>query len=237
MSYVVAGAVFLLSFIVGTGSYLFIPRLKAKAIEVNDGASAAEAAVPATTLAGFFTRDNVKQWVPVVCLSVLCAVLAFLSYNACSDTLKLIRQMAVLLMLAAALIIDSKTHLIPNALVLGVLGVGVLLLPFEFIFARESFVSTLVMNLVGLLGCTALFYVLSRLTKGGIGMGDVKLIAVMGFMIGLMSTLTSILLSLIICTVISIFLLLMKRKNKNDKIPFGPFVFFGYAVALLLFGL
>ncbi len=237
MSYIVAGVVLLLSLIVGTGSYLFIPRIEENTIESDDENKVMVGKTPATKLSVFFAKANWKQWSFVVVLSVIGAILAFLSHNAGNGTFNIIRQITIYLTLMSAFIMDGKTHMIPNVLILGTLGIGILLLPFEYIFAQEKFIATLVMSLVGLFSCVVLFYILARLTKEGIGMGDVKLISTMGFLLGLASTLISVLFSLLICTCVAIFLLFGKKKNKNDKIPFGPFVFFGYILMLLLFNL
>ena len=93
------------------------------------------------------------------------------------------------------------------------------------------------MSVAGFICCVVLFYVLSRLTKEGIGMGDVKLISVVGLLLGLSSTLMSVLFSLILCTLASIVLLFGKKKSRNDRIAFGPFMFFGYILMFILFSL
>ena len=73
------------------------------------------------------------------------------------------------------------------------------------------------------------------MTHNGLGMGDVKLISATAWLLGLTITLFSVLFGLILCALIAIGLMLTKRKNKADLIPFGPFIFGGYVLLLLLF--
>lgn len=165
----------------------------------------------------------------------MCAIATGLSYRSGSSGIGLYRQIVVALVLISAMIIDSKTKIIPNVLILVALGLGVFALIIEFFLYRDVFLESFIMSFVGFLSCEVFFYVLSRLTKDGIGMGDVKLISVMGLLLGVYSTLIAVTLALMLCAVISVVLLLCKKKNKTDRIPFGPFMFFGYMLMFILF--
>lgn len=233
MSLVVAGVVLLLSLTIGVASYISAPFFE----KVNSDSEEDSKTTSAITLSSFFNKNNWKQIAFLSVLSLICSVAAVLSYNSGASVLGLCRQVVVALILLSAMIIDSKTRLIPNVLILCSLGIGALLLLLEFIFVRDTFLISLLMSIAGFICCVVLFYVLSRLTKEGIGMGDVKLISVMGLLLGLSSALMSVLFSLILCTLASIVLLFGKKKNKNDRIAFGPFMFFGYILMFILFSL
>lgn len=234
MSFVIAGVVLLLSLTIGVISYITAPLFEK---ENSDDGKEDGKTTPVITLSIFFSKTNWKQIVFVSCISIICALVAGLSYNSGTNAIDLCRQVVVALVLFAAMIIDSKTRLIPNLLILIALGLGILILVIEFIFCRDVFFGSLIMSIAGFLCCVVLFYVLSRLTKEGIGMGDVKLISVMGLLLGLSTTLMSVLFSLILCTVASVVLLFGKKKNKTDRIPFGPFMFFGYILMFILFSI
>lgn len=237
MSFVVAGVVLILALLCSVVSFLAIPKYEDEATENGNELQVNKNESPATAIANFFSKDNWKQWLFAIGISVICAVIAYFAFNTGIKPLNLCRQMVVALALLSAMIVDRKTHQIPNLLILGVLGIGAILLVAEFFLYRETFLTTLIMSVAGLLICVVLFYVLARLTKEGIGMGDVKLISSMGWMLGLASTLMAVLFALILCTLVAVVLLFGKKKNKNDRIPFGPFVFFGYILMLLLFSL
>ncbi len=237
MGFVVAGVVLLLALLCSVFSFLAIPQCVIETAENGNELQVNKNTSPATAIANFVLKKNWKQCFFTILIALVCAVSAYFSFNTGINPLNLCRQIVIALALLSAMIIDRKTHQIPNLLIFGVLGIGVILLVIEFILFRETFLTTLIMSAAGLLSCVVLFYVLARLTKEGIGMGDVKLISSMGWMLGFASTLMAILCALILCTLVAIVLLFGKKKNKNDRIPFGPFVFFGYILMLLLFSL
>lgn len=66
-----------------------------------------------------------------------------------------------------------------------------------------------------------------------IGGGDLRLGALMGLMLGWQSTLVALFLSYIIGAVVSIVLIIMRRKKVNSQIAFGTFLSIGTFVALM----
>ena len=237
MTFVVAGVVLILALLCSVVSFLAIPKYEDEATENGNELQVNKNASPATSIANFFSKENWKQWFFAIGISVICAVIAYFAFNTGIKPLNLCRQMVFALVLLSAMILDRKTHQIPNLLILSVLGIGAILLVAEFLLYRETFLTTLIMSVAGLLICVVLFYILARLTREGIGMGDVKLISSMGWMLGLASTLVAVLFGLILCTLAACILLFWKRKNKDDRIPFGPFLFFGYILMLLSFSI
>lgn len=233
MHYIVAGAVLLLSLVTALASYALAPKL------MEENASDPEETTEySTALAaknpGFFRSRTWKQWVLMGIASLLCAWAAWSMAAAQTEVLDLIAKTAAILLLLSAMVIDWQTHLIPNALVLAGFAVGAVLLVVEFFVAPQGFVGTLLARILGLICCVVIFYVMARLTKDGIGLGDVKLIGCLGWLLGLASVLFTVLFALLICSVVSIVLLLGKKKDKHYRIPFGPFLFFGYIILLLL---
>lgn len=75
-----------------------------------------------------------------------------------------------------------------------------------------------------------LLLVLAVITRGGIGGGDIKFIAVLGLWLGLESTILTLFLSFVMGGLVSALLLLFKLKTRKDFIPFGPFI----AIAALI---
>ena len=235
MNIVAAGVVFLLALFTGVAAYAAIPRFTYESDE-NDGEGGAhQEPSSAPTLMDVIRERTQSQWLALGVLSWLCAGAAWRLAAAGVALLDLCRHIAVMLSLMAALLIDRKTHKIPNLLVLALLGAGALLLLIEFLGDRAAGFSAHMPGAAGLLCCVVLFYLLARLTKDGIGMGDVKLIAAMGWLLGLATTLFSVLFALLLCSCTAIVLLFRKKKGKDDRIPFGPFLFFGHICMLLLF--
>ena len=75
--------------------------------------------------------------------------------------------------------------------------------------------------------------VLAVVSGGGMGGGDVKFAAALGFWLGWPEILLCLLISFVVGGAISLFLLLAKLRGRKDFIPFGPFIALGAWVALL----
>lgn len=230
MKFIVAGVVLLFAFFVGVFSTVVTPRIDTNDEKVNKATLAAE-------FHTFFVRKNAKQIVLLAVLSLLCSALSFVLLEDSLLTLQFVKFVTVLLVLFSALLIDYKLHIIPNFLVFVLLGVGLVSLGVEFFTNRQQVLYSLIASFSGLAVCLVVFYILARLTKNGMGFGDVKLISAIGFVLGLSHTIALVMFSLIVCCVVAIFLMLTKKKNRNDSLPFAPFMFFGYYLHLLLISL
>lgn len=73
----------------------------------------------------------------------------------------------------------------------------------------------------------------SLATNGGIGGGDIKLVALLGIPLGVSGLMTALVLS---CLSAMIHLSIRKayKKEAAKNIPFAPYLFFGCAAAMLL---
>ena len=233
MNFAVAGIVWLLVFIVGAVSYMALPLYQSEDREKYQ--LAGRIRFLRQQIHTFFQRNNLRFLCTLLVMSSVCAFVLCVVSSAENDILGICKWVCVMLALLSAMIIDRRTHRIPNVIVVALLVCGAMFLAAEFIISDEPAWLALVTSLAGLFGCVVVFYVLSRLTKDGIGMGDVKIIAAMGGILGLMTTFFVVLISLIFCTLTAVALLIVKKKNKSDSIPFGPFLFFGYIVTLLIF--
>lgn len=69
--------------------------------------------------------------------------------------------------------------------------------------------------------------------KEGMGGGDIKLMGVLGLYVGLFNNIQIFILSFFFAAVISITLLVTKRKKGDDYIPFGPFIVLAAYVTML----
>lgn len=129
--------------------------------------------------------------------------------------------------------IDYKHQIIPDGLILLIFIFGIIhkmLLYFvykENIYLFDSFVGFAVAFII--------FLLIAIVSKGAMGGGDIKLIASLGFILGLKRIVLNILLSFIIGAVLSIVLLITGKKGRKDPIPFGPFINISF-MATLLFG-
>jgi prepilin signal peptidase PulO-like enzyme (type II secretory pathway) len=121
-------------------------------------------------------------------------------------------------------IVDVKTLTIPDSLVLAfvLLSIYPILLNYD---VKD--------NLFGLLVLFTVFIVILLVFPGSFGGGDVKLAAAIGLLSGLEQSLVVLEISLVTGAVVGIIYALKTKKGLRTKIPFAPFLAFGFVVSLL----
>ena len=135
--------------------------------------------------------------------------------------------------------VDRKHYIIPNKMIIAGLisGAGLaaaLLLEADMVILSPSFKSLIFGGLLGFLGLLFIYILgLVIFRQEAFGMGDVKLGAVIGLHLGLLGTGAALYLGFMIGGLMSIVLLLSRRKKKNQAIPFGPFLAAGAVFAML----
>ena len=148
--------------------------------------------------------------------------------------LKLLTLVMVILPVAA---IDLRLQKIPNQFMLAALVLRVLLYIPEFIISTTAAFSTLKDNLLGAVIVGAFFLLLFLIFKNSIGMGDIKLFAIMGLYQGLWGAINSVFFSLTVSFVVSVGLLIAGKKGRKDTISFGPSILLGTIIAVGLAGM
>lgn len=134
-------------------------------------------------------------------------------------------------MLLLIMCIDLIEMLIPDHLVLCTIGITVLYHIANYII--KDIKPDILFHFSGALLAGLIFFIILILSKGGIGQGDVTLISAIGFILGPYYVLVNIILSFFLGSIISIFLLLTKMKNRKDPIPFGPFIILAFFITQL----
>ena len=76
----------------------------------------------------------------------------------------------------------------------------------------------------GAMASVAIMLVIYWVSRGGMGLGDVKLAFVLGVWLGLEQSLLCLLLAFILGGVVGVLLLLTGLKTRKDAIPFGPYL-------------
>lgn len=127
---------------------------------------------------------------------------------------------------------DRREHRIPNRrlLLLGI--IRLVLLAGEIIFWPVLW-KEFCIHAFG--GATASFFLMILaffLSREKIGLGDVKLLTVMGFYLGFSLTYVVLLLALILAAVWGLWNVWKKRVKMKDFVPFAPFLLMGLTVAL-----
>lgn len=173
--------------------------------------------------------------ISVLSVGVICFCAQILNWGGNGlDSIGFIKILITAEILMSAAVSDFFIKKIPNFLPLTFLASGVIILIFEYFFMRESFFLLLGSSLIGLVVGFIILLLMSIITKGGIGMGDVKLISTMGFLTGIAASFYTFVLASFLCLAVTIVLLITKVKKMKDELPFGPFIFIGYIFVVIL---
>jgi leader peptidase (prepilin peptidase) / N-methyltransferase len=124
--------------------------------------------------------------------------------------------------------IDLEHHLLPNRITLPGIVLG-----FVFsAFTEPGWMDSLIGILVGgglLFGVAELYYRVRH--EEGLGMGDVKMLAMIGAFVGWKLTLVTLMMASLSGTVIGLFLIVTGRGGMKYALPFGTFLALGAAAA------
>ncbi len=187
--------------------------------------------------AGGTRHKSLRSAEPII-VAVCCAAAACLCgvrvYQTADSVLSIIKMLLGFCVLECAAYADYKLTRIPNAHVLALLAGRALILIPELIFTYEGVWQRLISSVAGGFLCLLLLLIVSRVSHGGIGFGDVKLFAGLGFLCGFYAAIYTLVFSCFLCAVVSVGFLIAKKKGMKDSMPMGPFVLFGYAAVLLL---
>ncbi|MRI33703.1 prepilin peptidase [Endozoicomonas sp. OPT23] len=118
--------------------------------------------------------------------------------------------------------IDYDTKLLPDSLTLPLLWIGLLANSFELFTSLQDAVYGAI---AGYMFLWTIFWLFKLLTgKDGMGYGDFKLLAAMGAWMGWQALPIVILLSSVVGIVFFVVLMLFKKLQRTDPIPFGPYL-------------
>jgi leader peptidase (prepilin peptidase)/N-methyltransferase len=135
--------------------------------------------------------------------------------------------------LIAITFIDLEHMIIPDSITFPGIATGIAL---SFFLPNTTFLDSLIGTVVGggsLLLVAGGYYFLTK--NEGMGLGDVKLLAMMGAFLGWKSILFIIMVGSFSGALVGIPIMLFKKADRKYAIPFGPFLSLG-AVSYLLYG-
>ncbi|GAB4248654.1 MAG: A24 family peptidase [Thermoleophilia bacterium] len=133
--------------------------------------------------------------------------------------------MAFLAVLVTITFIDIDHQIIPDRIVLPAAGVGL-------VAASALEPGRWWVYVVSSLGAGGFLLAIGLLWAGGMGFGDVKMALMMGAVLG-SAVIVAMFVSFLVGGLTGVALVLAGRKGRRDKVPFGPFLAVGSAVAAL----
>jgi leader peptidase (prepilin peptidase)/N-methyltransferase len=141
----------------------------------------------------------------------------------------------ILVILLSIAVIDYKTMIIPNGTVIALVVIGLLYTVARIIFPQAFAIQiTWLEALIGFFAASVPLFLVAVLSKGGMGGGDIKLMAAAGIFLGWKGIILAMIVGSVVGAVVSLMLIALKRKKRKDLIPFGPFLCLGILVAAVL---
>ncbi|MBQ8815273.1 MAG: prepilin peptidase [Lachnospiraceae bacterium] len=160
--------------------------------------------------------------------------LAVISYLVYDDTfLYTLKLLFVYVWLISIAYIDGKTQRIPNKWILYGMAAWVVFYVIEGLMGF-GWMPLLGQALLGVLMGGGVFLISAVVSKGGMGMGDVKLYTVLGLMVGWQGVFNLILISLVGSVVYGLVMIASQKMDRKSLIPMGPFTYIAMIVAILL---
>lgn len=150
---------------------------------------------------------------------------------------KQLKLLSLIHVILASATVDWKIQKIPNRFLIIALVIRCFVFIFEFFDSPKIGFQILIDSGIGALVIGLFFLVILLISKNSIGMGDVKLFAIMGLFQGLWGAVNSVFFSLLVAFFYSIVLLVTKKKSRKDTISFGPCILLGTIVAIGLTGM
>lgn len=173
-----------------------------------------------------YCREKISIQYPLV--ELLTGLLFFAAYLKFGFSSYLFIILLLLSALIVVSIIDLKYMIIPNQITYGGL---ILSLFFAFIFDYI----TLFNAFLGIIIPSLVLFLIIFFSKGGMGVGDLKLAAMLGGFLGYKYVLAGIFLGSLIGSIIGIYFILSKKWNGKTMIPFGPLIALGNII-MIFFG-
>ncbi len=148
-------------------------------------------------------------------------------------------QLPAFLLLAGAAVllavVDLQHRLLPNRVLLpAVVGCAVLLLVAA---AATGAWGSLARAVLGAAALFAVFLALALISPGGLGIGDVKLAALLGLHLGWLgwgAVLAGGVAGFVVQAVVALGLLAARRVRRDSELPFGPAMLVGAALVMAL---
>lgn len=131
------------------------------------------------------------------------------------------------------IVIDARTHRLPNRIVLPVLGGLLLLITVEALITDVW--GTPIRAALGMLILGGFYAVLRSMSGGGVGGGDVKLAAVIGLVLGWhgwQALAIGAAAAFVLGAVYALTLMAFRKADRSTRIAFGPWMIIGAVLGI-----
>lgn len=186
---------------------------------------------------GLVQRTPPRGWLLGGMIALFVILALFLPTYYGLGTVDLLRTLLACAILWTCTWTDMRAYLIPNRVLAvgGVFAVAVLLL--EIVLTPGQALYLFVRTAVAAVALLAAAGLCRLVSPRSVGMGDVKLLAMMGLCLGMDLVWSALFFSFVALFCVCVVLLITRRAKRTDSIPFAPFLLAGTVLAAFLTGI
>lgn len=183
---------------------------------------------------------NCKYKQVIICILILIsllsvAVMMWMYYS--RDVVYILKRLILIAVLWPIAISDYKEFRIPNKMILFGIVSRILLIIVEMIYKNDELSQMLLSEGIAIIGSVVVCLMCMTLIKGGLGMGDLKLMIVMGAFLGIEGICYSMFVSVFLAFIVAVCLLISKKRKREDSMPFAPFILAGTIISSIISGI
>lgn len=140
-----------------------------------------------------------------------------------------LKYMFLIPMLIISFCIDLKLQIIPNRLTLTIFEFGLIFTVLGVVSNLDIGIKIFTDNILGMIVGAGIFLLITFIGgiiagKEAMGFGDVKLMGAIGLFFGWLPIILISVMSFLFAAIISVGILILRKKKINEYIPFGPFI-------------
>lgn len=187
---------------------------------------------------GQYNSAILNQRISAILMLVVCACFAiwcgYIASVHSVNVLSMVKMTLAMVVLSCTFITDMELMTIPNLCPIVMIAGRVVTVICEFIWMRDEAVAWLLNSIIAWIASLIVLLIMAKVTRNGLGMGDVKLFSCLGFLCGVRAVCFTLMFAFVLCALASTVLLVTKKKHLKDLLPMGPFIWMGYGVTVLL---
>lgn len=172
--------------------------------------------------------NNLKQHLLLgVVLTVLMLASEIFLFAVNGGNVQTYMYACLIFLVMASAFFDMSSRIIPDLLLIVCCAIGIAILcVFDSIALVNAFLGAIVAGVILL--------ILYFITKGGIGMGDVKLFACCGIFLGIEKVLATMAVASVISGLFCMVMLIVNPSSRKKSIPFAPFACAAVMMTIML---
>lgn len=172
----------------------------------------------------FSTAYKTPKFIIICVMFILAEILNFKVYGVSAICFE---YFILICILSAIALEDYLTQYISNKFIIVLLIGGIIFLSIN---NEVNSINALAAFII----CGGSLFILSKISKEALGMGDTMVVACLGIWLGIFNVLTTIVYASIMSAAVGGYQIIKNRENKKKTLPFAPFILAGLLLNLLL---